>query len=117
MVVFVFHVPAQAYLLQHGCGRFFLAAAQVDSSAFGVLAGFFTGRLTLDLGNRTYAGEVDLQGVDRHEPDRAGIDASVAEFYRCVQKGGAVWLNLRVTSSSVVFWLALSWTRTSPPRS
>lgn len=84
MVIFVFHVPSLAYLVEDLRGRFAGATVQVDALPVRLLARFLFGGASIDLCDGSNVGEVDLYRGDADIAHTSDVYASVTEFWVCV---------------------------------
>ncbi len=84
MVVFVFHAPSLAYLVEDLRGWFSGAAIEVDALPVGLLACFLLGGLSIDLRDGSDIGEVYLYWGDADITHASDVYASVPEFWGCV---------------------------------
>ena len=84
MVVFVFHAPSLAYLVEDLRGWFSGAAIEVDALPVGLLACFLLGGLSIDLRDGSDIGEVYLYWGDADITHASDVYVSVAEFWGCV---------------------------------
>ena len=84
MVVFVFHAPSLAYLVEDLRGWFSGATIEVDALPVGLLACFLLGGLSIDLRDGSDIGEVYLYWGDADITHASDVYASVAEFWGCV---------------------------------
>jgi len=84
VVVFVFHAPSLAYLVEDLRGWFSGAAIEVDALPVGLLACFLLGGLSIDLRDGSDIGEVYLYWGDADITHASDVYASVAEFWGCV---------------------------------